>query len=50
MSLTRLDFAGVEYADTQHVRCAIRSGDKFKGYIPSDALELIVRNHSALGR
>lgn len=50
MSLAQLDFAGVEEADAEHVRSAIQRGENFKGNVPSDALDLIVRNHCALGR
>jgi hypothetical protein len=46
--LDLLEFAGIEESDAQHVRAAILRGDNFRGYIPSGALDFIVRNYRAL--
>ena len=45
-----LDFASIEETDAQHVRAAIQRGDNLQGYIPSAALDFIVRNYRALAR
>ncbi|WBQ16301.1 hypothetical protein [Sphingobium yanoikuyae] len=49
-TLDLLDFAGVEENDAQHFRAAILRGENFQGYIPSDALDFIVRNYRALAQ
>lgn len=49
-TLDLLDFAGMEETDAQNVRAAIQRGDNFQGYIPSEALDFIVRNYRALAR
>lgn len=48
--LEMLDFTGIGESDGQRVRTAIQRGDNFQGYIPSDALNVIVRNYRALAR
>lgn len=48
--LEMLDFTGIGESDARRVRAAIQRGDNFQGYIPSDALDFIVRNYRALAR
>jgi hypothetical protein len=49
-TLDLLDFADIEQASAQNVRAAIQRGDNFHGYIPSEALDFIVRNYRELAR
>lgn len=49
-ALDLLDFAGIDETDAEHVRAAIQRSDNFQGYIPSDALDFIVRNYRVLVR
>lgn len=48
MLLERIDFSGLEDADTMAVKGAIARGENFHPYIPENSLTFIIRNHANL--
>ncbi|KKC28006.1 hypothetical protein [Sphingomonas sp. SRS2] len=44
----RLDYTGLEPADAERVRVAIRCKENFHGYIPSQGFDFIIRNYPML--